>query len=277
MKFEKSVIDLIKKRVSTRTYETQIIQGDTLKKIESYLEAVNTETQIKARFILAQGIGSGEKKLGTYGVISGANTYVIGLVDKSESDAATFGYLFEKIVLAATDLNLQTCWLGGTFKKSDFETQISMFENEQIAIISPIGYKKDKPRILEMAMRSLVGANNRKPWQDLFFDETIEIVLNESKAGRYAVPIEMVRLGPSASNKQPWRIIKSGSNYHFYLCRTKGYGAMAFDMQLNDIGIGMCHFELSAIELGLHGSWQKQVAPKLNNDWEYVNSWVFEL
>ncbi len=276
MIFEKSVIDLIKTRVSTRTFDSQTIQGETLEKIEAYIESINKETKIKARFILAKDMGSGERKLGTYGVISGAHTYIVGLVDKSESDAATFGYLFEKIVLAATDFNLQTCWMGGTFKKSDFESFLNRSDDEQIAMISPLGYRKDKPRVMEMAMRSLAGSNNRKPWQDLFFDGSPMVALDENQAGRYAIPIEMVRLGPSASNKQPWRIIKSGNDYHFYLCRTKGYGTMAFDMQLNDIGIGMCHFELSARELGLKGKWQKQDAATLENDWVYVNSWVCE-
>jgi len=276
MKFEKSVIDTIKTRVSTRTFDNQPIQSETLKKFESYLESINNTSTIKARFILAKGIGSGDKKLGTYGVISGAHTYIIGLIDKSEGDAATFGMLFETLVLAATDLNLQTCWLGGTFKKSDFESQLTMLENEQIAIISPLGYKKDKQRVMEQAMRGLVGANKRKPWKELFFNETLETPLDEQTAELYAVPIEMVRLGPSASNKQPWRIVKKAGHYHFYLSRTKGYGAMGFDMQLNDIGIAMCHFEFSATEIGLKGSWQKQKLTDLNNDWMYVNSWVCE-
>ena len=276
MKFEKSVIDNIKTRVSTRTFDERAIQAETLKKFETCLEEINASTKIKARLILAQGIGSGDKKLGTYGVISGAHTYIIGLIDKSESDAAIFGYHFEEIVLAANDLGLYTCWLGGTFKKGDFEAQLTMKDDEQIAIISPLGYKKDKKRLLETAMRGLVGANNRKPWQELFFNETLEVALDESKAMPYAVPIEMVRLGPSASNKQPWRIVKKADCYHFYLSRTKGYGAMNFDMQLNDIGIAMCHFELSAMELGLKGSWQKQKATDLKNGWVYVNSWVYE-
>lgn len=274
MKFEKSVIDNIKTRVSTRTFDERAIQGETLKKFVAHLDEINVSMKINARFILAQGIGSGEKKLGTYGVISGAHTYIIGLIDKSETDAAAFGYHFEKIVLAANDLGLHTCWLGGTFKKSDFEAKLTMKEDEKIVIISPLGYKKDKQRMLETAMRGLVGANKRKPWQELFFDEKPEIALDEGKAEGYAIPIEMVRLGPSASNKQPWRIVKQADNYHFYLCRTKGYGALDFDMQLNDIGIAMCHFELAAIELGLKGGWHKQSSVDLKNDWVYVNSWV---
>jgi len=274
MNYEKSVIELIKMRVSTRTYDPREIQVETLHQFEKYLEVINQKTTIKARFVLAKGIGNGEKKLGTYGFITGAQSYIIGLIDQTEKDAVTFGFLFEELVLAATDLNLQTCWMGGTFKKSDFESQLTLLKNERIAIISPIGYKKNKQRVLETAMRGLVGADKRKSWETLFFNETLDVALDKNDAGHYAVPIEMVRLGPSASNKQPWRLIKWSEGYHFYLSRTKGYGVTGFDMQLNDIGIAMCHFEISALELGLKGCWQKQATTELKNDWVYINSWV---
>ena len=83
----------------------------------------------------------------------------------------------------------------------------------------------------------------------------------------------MVRLGPSASNKQPWRIIKDKNAYHFFLCRTRGYGVTGYDMQKNDIGIAKCHFELSANELGLKGTWQEIKNISTPNDWEYICSW----
>ena len=50
-------------------------------------------------------------------------------------------------------------------------------------------------------------------------------------------------------------MIKSGNAYHFYLSRTPNYGVLGFDIQMNDIGIAMCHFELTARELGLCGEW----------------------
>lgn len=66
----------------------------------------------------------------------------------------------------------------------------------------------------------------------------------------------MVRIAPSASNKQPWRIVMDGNNFHFFLCRNKGYGkALGFDIQRLDIGIAMCHFESVMNELGFLGKW----------------------
>jgi hypothetical protein len=72
----------------------------------------------------------------------------------------------------------------------------------------------------------------------------------------------MVRIGPSASNRQPWRIIKNGGRWHLYFARTPGYRESTLvrlvtvaDLQRMDMGIAMCHFELTARELGLEGEW----------------------
>jgi nitroreductase len=95
----------------------------------------------------------------------------------------------------------------------------------------------------------------------------------------------MVRLGPSASNKQPWRVMKNGDSWHFFLARTRGYGQGRFrrtgraaDMQRLDMGIAMCHFELAARELGLDGRWVTTVPvidpPAIDDLTEYTASWV---
>lgn len=279
MKLQKSSIEIIKMRSSCRTFDSCDIEDEKLQKLKDYIEEINTETKIRARFLFIKqqknSSGSSEK-IGTYGVISGANSFVVGIIHKDERDAVEFGYLFEKIILFATDLGLQTCWLGGTFKKSDFEQYLSMNENEFIPIVSPVGIKKEKPRLLETAMRAVIGANNKKPWNELFFDGNVSTPLNKNIAGAYDVPIEMVRLGPSASNKQPWRIIKDKNLFHFYLCRNKGYKVGNYDMQKNDLGIATCHFELAAKELGLNGKWEELANINSPKEWEYIITWIEE-
>ena len=93
----------------------------------------------------------------------------------------------------------------------------------------------------------------------------------------------MVRLAPSASNKQPWRLIKVGAAWHFYLRRTPGYGSGIVarflaknDLQRVDMGIAMCHWELTAQEAGLKGSWANQNPGLALPDalTEYIVSWM---
>lgn len=274
MEFQNSIINIIKKRTSVRTYEERVIDKETLQKLKCYISEINSTANINAKFMIVNNESNDNKikSIGTYGVISGANSFIIGIMEKNKNDAFEFGYLFEKIILFATDLGLSTCWLGGTFKKTDFEQFISLGENEFIPIVSPLGYKKGKPRIIDTTMRVVAGSNKRKPWNELFFDENL-MPLVEKTVGLYATVLEMVRLGPSASNKQPWRVVTDGSKFHFFLLRTKGYGLDSYDLQKNDMGIAKCHFELSANELGLKGIWSELDDVSIPNGWEYIVSW----
>lgn len=277
MDLQKPVIQIIKERISCRSFDKKKTDDAALKKLRAYIDEMNKEAKSKIRFMLTGKQSKNDdsaEKLGTYGVISGANLYIIGIADKTEKDEAEFGYLFEKIVLFATAQGLGTCWLGGSFKRSDFEQKASLAENEYIPIVSPVGIKREKTRILDMAMRAGAGSNKRKPWSELFFEADSQTPLTQDAAGEYAIVFEMVRLAPSASNKQPWRIIREQNEYRFYICRNDGYGMASYDLQKNDLGIAMCHFELAAKELGLKGNWMVK-KPKCDpGTWEYVNTWV---
>jgi hypothetical protein len=102
-------------------------------------------------------------------------------------------------------------------------------------------------------------------------------------AGEYAASLEALRWGPSASNKQPWRIVRINNAFHFYLTRTKGYGKESLlftllrlaDLQRVDMGIAMCHFELTARELNLAGRWtvREPDIAKPGDSTEYIVSW----
>ena len=55
--------------------------------------------------------------------------------------------------------------------------------------------------------------------------------------------LEMVRYSPSAVNMQPWRTVKDGNAFHFYVKHNKGYiSEKTGDLQKVDMGIALCHF-----------------------------------
>jgi len=47
------------------------------------------------------------------------------------------------------------------------------------------------------------GSDRRLPWETLFYNRQLDIPLVRNDAAEYAPALELVRLGPSASNKQP--------------------------------------------------------------------------
>ncbi len=274
--FEKPITEIIKIRKSIRSYKSEKME-DTLKnKLTEYMKSVETPFASSVRLTIMDSDimkSNGEIKLGTYGVIKGASSFIVSAINNDELSLLNLGYKLESVVLYAASLGLGTCWLGGTFKKGEFSKAMELKDGEILPIVSPIGYPSENKRILDTFMRTMAGSNNRLPWEKLFFEDSFDKSLSKSSADMYAEPLEMVRLAPSASNKQPWRILKQGNQWHFYINHAKGYSsALGFDMQKIDIGIAMCHFEMTLKELGISGVWRKN-NPKASvpdNNIEYV-------
>lgn len=268
------------KRESCRSFASKSIEPDTKNRLVRFLAETNLEAAdlfLSARFhLVTRQVNSGEaaEKLGTYGAITGADSFIVGITDRSETKADIFGYLFEKIILFAVGSGLATCWLGGFFNRDDFQSKAGILPNEYVPIISPVGYARDRRTIADQIIRRVAGSHTRKNWDELFFKEPGPQPLDRAGAEPYALPLEMVRLAPSASNKQPWRVIWDDDGFHFFLARTRGYLKLGFDMQLNDIGIAKCHFELAAQELKLPGRWRLLVGKAGAPDLQYIISWT---
>ena len=275
-------IDTIKKRISCRTYQVGPMKESDQQKLRDFLLAnVRGPFGNRVRFELVDLAAQERdeiKTLGTYGFIKGAGMFIVGAVAKDPRAMKDYGYCMEKNILAATHLGLGTCWLGGTFNRSVSASKISKRDDEVVPAITPVGYSKERKSMMESAVRFLAKSNTRKAWKELFFLGHTKSFLPRDMAGAYEMPLECVRIGPSASNRQPWRIVKDPDRevFHFYLSRTLGYAEKFLDVSLQDIdmGIAMCHFEVALQELNLKGSWQNVQPAPLQSGLEYVVSWV---
>jgi hypothetical protein len=264
MLFTHPVSDVIKQRFSCRNYLETAIEEKKRAALADFLASNGAGPfGTRTRFALVAATENDRKALrglGTYGFIKGATGFIVGTVEDGPQAPEDFGYAMERAILFATDLGLGTCWLGGSFTKSSFARKIAASASESVPAVTSIGYIGDGRR--NTAMRQRIGADSRLPWERLFFDKTFGVPLSPQAAGALATPLEMVRLGPSASNKQPWRVVKDGNAWHLYMQRTPGYRDQFLarllsiaDLQRVDMGIAMSHFELTANELGLQGAW----------------------
>ncbi len=258
MKPEFNVENAIRTRSSVRTYADRSIDTETLNKLRTCMETHTNPFSGKVRLRLLESEEIEAQKLGTYGVIKGAKYFIGAAVTQGDGALEALGYELEQLILYAASLQLGTCWLGGTFNRGRFAKAMELQDNELFPIVTPIGYTGDKPRLVENLMRKVAKSDKRKPWEILFFQDNFATPLLKENAGQYASILEMVRLGPSASNLQPWRILKQGSLFHFYEAKAKGYGEHSgYDIQKVDLGIAACHFHLSAAEKGLEGEFKK--------------------
>ncbi len=275
-----SMIEAIRRRVSVRTYEARPIEEDKKQAIVDLLRA-NSEgpfgRQVRFALIDFSEMEREEiRTLGTYGAIRGARLYIVSAVRGGQGAMEDLGYCFEKVILGATSLGLGTCWMGGTFRRASFARRIGVLDGEVVPAVSPIGYAADRRSVVESVMRRSVRADGRKPWKELFFDGGTTAPLAKEGVGSYATALECVRLGPSASNRQPWRVLRLGEGtFHFYLRRTPGYDKMMrlADLQLVDMGIALSHFQLAAREEGLDGGWVHQQPDLDTGSLKYVLSW----
>ena len=275
-------IDTIKKRVSCRTYKKDPINEEGRQKLRDFLRSnVQGPFGNSVRFELIDLAGKEQdeiKTLGTYGFIRGASTFIVGAVGNGDRAMEDYGYCMERNILAARHLGLGTCWLGGTFNRSASALKIHKRDDEIVPAITPVGYPSDRKSIMDNAVRFFAKSNNRKAWEELFFCEDTKSPLTKNIAGDYALPLECVRIGPSASNRQPWRVVKKkdADVFHFYVKRTPGYAERYLGVSLQDIdmGIAMCHFEVALQEVDQKGSWQILQNPPSQRGLEYIVSWI---
>jgi nitroreductase len=235
-------------RISTRTYQKTPLSHELLNKIEHIRNEVELKqgpfgNQIKTFFYNSPYVDKDvDIKIGTYGFIKNAPHFIGGITQNSFEHIVDFGFIFEKLILKLTELDLGTVWLGGTFNRKAMNHLVS--SEEIIPALTAVGYKSEKTTLRDKTTRHLAKSDHRKAIEELFFEQNLNHPIDMNH--RLIEHLECVRCAPSASNKQPWRLIIQNDTIDFYLQRNKNYAQMLpFDIQALDIGIAICHFTLS--------------------------------
>jgi nitroreductase len=286
MIFSRPVVDLIMERFSCRTYAKEPIPEEKRIALGGAALAARTGpfgSTLRFQLIAAEpGDSTALKGLGTYGAIRDPAGFIVGAARPGDMYLEDYGYALEKLILTATDLGLGTCWLGGFFTRGTFAERIGLEGGERIPSVASVGEITDHATARTGTLRRIVGGERRRVWESVVFDGELGVPLRREDAGAFAAALEMVRLAPSASNRQPWRIVREGVLWHFYLARTPGYhGGLGGkllkleDIQRVDMGIAMCHFELTLRESGMGGRWMRKLPALASDDrhTEYSVSW----
>lgn len=236
--------EIIRNRRSVRNYTGEEIKSDDFKNIYEYINNKDNMIGINGNEIkvhIVKTVGDDSSRIGTYGVIKNAPNYIVVACENTKEAMVDCGYVIEKLVLFLESMDIGSCWLGGTYKKS--QVKVDVEENEMIPIILPMGYKLSKKTFVESAIRTLAKSNSRIDFDLLFFKDNFNGKIDDVETREV---LESVRLAPSASNKQPWRVVMDESGTaHFYLERTPNYigGKLEYDIQMIDIGIAISHYE----------------------------------
>ena len=241
------IMEAIRSRRSVRTFDGTALRQEDAQKIIAFAEKVENPYDIPITWKLLDA-----KKYGLNSpVIVGTDLYIAGKMPRVPHAEEAFGYTFEKVVLFAESIGVGTTWIAGTMNRAAFERAMDLSAGEVMPCVSPLGYPAKKMSLRESVMRKGVKADNRLDFGLLFFEGSFDRPLDKNKVGKLAEAFEAVRLGPSAVNKQPWRIVVCGDRMHFYEKRSKGYvSENEWDIQKIDMGIALSHFALAAEECG---------------------------
>ncbi|OKY77281.1 MAG: Nitroreductase [Candidatus Methanohalarchaeum thermophilum] len=252
----------IRKRKSTRKYKNKKLDDKILNSIENKIEDTNTllSNQIEARVIEREKIESFVSGIiGDYRKIESPYYLVISSKGQSE-DLIDVGFLGEKIILDLTKQELGTCWIGKIGDKKDIKRELGL-KNIPKALIA-FGYAKNK------ATRD--KEPDRKNLNELIIEGQTNSLTQDI--------LELVKLGPSAVNQQPWRFLLKEKQIDFYLTKKGLFKKLLKKIsnleKLNyiDMGIALRHAELGLREKEKEPKFHQKQPKKDRKKLEYIIS-----
>jgi nitroreductase len=277
MRFDRPIADTIRSRRSVRTYSDEAIDAERMRVLREACSELGTAPfgEVARLGVVERPCRKGEAvRVSDYGLIKNPRYFLVGTITDSPTAKEDYGYLMEHLVLKATEVGLGTCWMG-LFNREAFP-DVRVGAGERFPAIVVTGVPTGRPRFGERVVRTMVRADRRLPWEELFFEGTHDRPLTREAAGRFAGPLDMLRLAPSAGNTQPWRVVRGRGTdaFHLYMRNNK---RMYYERGLHnlDIGIAMSHLELAAREAGLEGGWRVEDPglPAVPEATEYRVSW----
>ncbi len=195
--------------------------------------------------------------IGSYGKVSGAPAFIAFIGDmRASSVQEEVGYTGEGIILEATALGLNTCWVAGFFRPESVASLVEIKDNERVLAVTPVGYASRFESLVERLMTGFGLTHRRLPLSKLVNEWRADSLPEWEK-----VSLEAARLAPSAVNRQPWGFDVDSSGITVFV-RTS---SPEFNVSKRlDCGIAMLHIEVAASNFGIQGAWELLEAPRVS-------------
>ncbi len=271
-------IDAIKTRVSTRVYLDEKLDENIFCKIKEAITCARPfAKEAKHKILLVQDQEQSKSLfmgiMGNYGKIVSAGCCIVGIADDTRESWISAGFAQEQTVIELTRLGLSTCWVGGFFHKSKAKDIFGVSDGEVVTDLISIGHAK--PHFINTSMRAIVKGNRRKPKEEIAFDENWGNNCLKFLEGNKDIDlaVQMAILSPSASNRQPVRVVVTEKTAHFYIVDSAD---LYTKMRLLDAGIFMSHFYVALEHLGhkAQTSFEKDYPP-CGNGFAYAGTVIW--
>lgn len=210
------LLEAIKIRHSVRSYTDRKIELEKANELCDLIEQCNKESGLNIRLCLNEPRAFSGFMATHYGSFKNVNNYIIIGGKKCINFDEKCGYYGEKVVLKATQLGLNTCWVALTYNKG----ACSVPKGEKVICVISLGYGETSG-----------SAHKSKPMEQL-------CKLNGEMPGWFRSGMEAAMLAPTAMNQQKFLITLDKNNVS-----AKSLGGFYSKL---DLGIVKYHFEVGA-------------------------------
>ncbi len=241
MEMKESWLRATDARTSRRTYLEESIDSSRAGKIQAIVDLCNAESGLQIRFV-KDGAEPFKSFKSSYGMFHGVKSYFAMAGDKKMAHLQELiGYYGELIVLECTALGLGTCWISGTYDKSECGKYAHLSDGEELTGIITVGCVKQEKSLKEKVISATTHSGKKKSLE--------EFITPSSGLPDWVVKgVEAVGKAPSAINKQP-------EHFTYESGVVKASVDNKASHQGIDLGIARAHFELGAWGAGSMGKW----------------------
>jgi nitroreductase len=212
-----SLMEAIEYRHSVRKYTEEPLSRSQFQELQEAITRYDEEGGLHMQLITNEPKAFSTFKA-KYGRFQGVQDYIAMTGPKSRDLEERCGYYGEKLVLLAQQLELNTCWVGGTYTKVDRSYDIG--PGEKLVAVIAVGHGADQ------------GSRRRsKKFEDV--SQTDRPAPDWFRRG-----VQAALMAPTAINQQKFRFYLEGETVKV----KAGFGPFC----KVDKGIVICHFEIGS-------------------------------
>ncbi len=240
-------------RHSVRRFSGQRVASVTLDRLEEVVREFRPFPGARAVLVRDPQEDVFKGLIGSYLKVVDAPHYIAFVGDMRVPHVQeSVGYMGEGIILEATALNLNTCWVAGFLRRDRVRRHLSMEPYEAILSITPVGHALRESESVRYWKTVQNVQHRRRELRELLTTEM-------SSVPTWAIcALEAARLAPSAVNRQPLQFSVTTDSIKI------SHGRVMTDFGVSvrlDCGIAMLHVELGAMNCNVVGEWKILQSP----------------
>ncbi|MGA3060127.1 MAG: nitroreductase family protein [Candidatus Bathyarchaeia archaeon] len=173
-------MDVVATRKSVRSYADKPVEEEKLVKVlEAARLAPSWANKQCCRYIVVKDKTKiQELASGFNGWLQQATVIIVACADPKDSGdrngmnyyLVDVGISMQQLVLAATDMELGTCWIGA-FDEAKIKKTLGIPENIKVVAMTPVGYPADKEGLGSKLRKTVIGGGKRKPLAEIIHQE----------------------------------------------------------------------------------------------------------